>query len=88
MKPVKTARSFLFVPALLPLALASSFARAENTSTTQEPMNIQASQLAEQQVRKQEVDRSTATDLRDVPKDEADGSSGATELGVVSENGK
>lgn len=80
MKPVKTARSFLFVPALLPLALASSFARAENTSTTQEPMNIQASQLAEQQVRKQEVDRSTATDLRDVPKDEADGSSGATEL--------
>lgn len=71
MKPAKTARSFLFVPALLPLAMASGFARAEEI-TTLDAVNVQASQQAEQtRIRKQKMDRTTATDLRDVLKDEA-----------------
>lgn len=58
-----------FALALLPLALFSSVAYAAD-STTLEPIKVEADKIAEQIEVRKKMDRTTATDLRDVLKDE------------------
>lgn len=70
-----------FALALLPLALWGSLAHAAD-SVTLDPVKVEADKIAEQIEVRKKMDRSTATDLRDVLKDEVSvqfgGGNGAT----------
>ncbi|MDO4794927.1 MAG: TonB-dependent receptor [Brachymonas sp.] len=59
-----------FALALLPLALLGGLAHAADSATL-DPVKVEADKLAEQIEVRKKMDRSTATDLRDVLKDEA-----------------
>lgn len=58
-----------FALALLPLALLSGFAHAAD-DTTLDAVKVEANRIAEQVEVRKKMDRTTATDLRDVLKDE------------------